>query len=59
MIVIIYNEDKKNFFFSQSNASNDGEYVFFTGQQNSQDFARVDTWNGSRSVVGTVAFPSE
>lgn len=43
------------FFFSQSNASNDGEYVFFTGQQNSQDFARVDTWNGSRSVDGSVA----
>lgn len=43
------------FFFSQSNASNDGEYVFFTGQQNSQDFARVDTWKGSRSVGVSVA----
>lgn len=37
-------------FYSQSNASNDGEYVFFTGQEDSKDFARVDTWNGSRSV---------
>lgn len=35
-------------FVSQSNASNDGEYVFFTGQQNYKDFARVDTWNGNR-----------
>lgn len=47
------------FIFSQSNASNDGEYVFFTGQQNFQDFARVDTWNGSRSVDGSVASPAE
>lgn len=43
------------YVFSQNNASNDGEYVFFTGQQNSQDFARVDTWHGSRSVDGGVA----
>ncbi len=35
-------------FFLQNNASNDGEYVFFTGQQNYKDFARVDTWNGER-----------
>uniref|UniRef100_A0A8C2WYW6 Scavenger receptor class B, member 2c n=1 Tax=Cyclopterus lumpus TaxID=8103 RepID=A0A8C2WYW6_CYCLU len=32
--------------FYKSNASSDGEYVFFTGQQNYEDFARVDTWNG-------------
>lgn len=38
----------KVLFFSQSNASNDGEYVFFTGQQNYKDFARVDTWKGER-----------
>lgn len=56
--MIINNKNKTNFIFSQSNASNDGEYVFFTGQQNSQDFARVDTWNGSRSVAGTPCVPS-
>ncbi|XP_042365245.1 LOW QUALITY PROTEIN: lysosome membrane protein 2-like [Plectropomus leopardus] len=32
--------------FYKSNASNDGEYVFYTGQQNYKDFARVDTWKG-------------
>ncbi|XP_040013934.1 lysosome membrane protein 2c [Xiphias gladius] len=36
--------------FYKSNASNDGEYVFFTGQQNYEDFARVDTWNGESSL---------
>uniref|UniRef100_A0A3Q1CBR8 Scavenger receptor class B, member 2c n=1 Tax=Amphiprion ocellaris TaxID=80972 RepID=A0A3Q1CBR8_AMPOC len=36
--------------FYKTNASNDGEYVFFTGQQNYKDFARVDTWNGERSL---------
>ncbi|XP_045923056.1 lysosome membrane protein 2c [Micropterus dolomieu] len=36
--------------FYKNNASNDGEYVFFTGQQNSKDFARVDTWNGESSL---------
>ncbi|XP_056146255.1 lysosome membrane protein 2c [Lampris incognitus] len=36
--------------FYKANASNDGDYVFFTGQQNSEDFARVDTWNGKRSL---------
>ncbi|KAM3874528.1 lysosome membrane protein 2c [Diretmus argenteus] len=36
--------------FYKVNTSNDGNYVFFTGQQNSKDFARVDTWNGERSV---------
>ncbi|XP_047426322.1 lysosome membrane protein 2c [Mugil cephalus] len=36
--------------FYKSNASNDGEYVFFTGQQNYKDFARVDTWNGGSSL---------
>ncbi|CAI5666740.1 unnamed protein product [Oreochromis niloticus] len=34
----------------QNNASNDGEYVFFTGQQNSRDFSRVDTWKGESSL---------
>ncbi|XP_022617927.1 lysosome membrane protein 2-like [Seriola dumerili] len=36
--------------FYKSNASNDGEYMFFTGQQNYKDFARVDTWNGESSL---------
>ncbi|XP_040915173.1 lysosome membrane protein 2c [Toxotes jaculatrix] len=36
--------------FYKNNASNDGDYVFFTGQQNYKDFARVDTWNGKSSL---------
>ncbi|XP_013859290.1 lysosome membrane protein 2c [Austrofundulus limnaeus] len=36
--------------FYKNNASSDGEYVFFTGQQDYMDFARVDTWQGSRSL---------
>ncbi|XP_029300865.1 lysosome membrane protein 2c [Cottoperca gobio] len=36
--------------FYKSNASNDGEYVFFTGQQNYKDFARVDTWNSESKM---------
>ncbi|XP_036973688.1 lysosome membrane protein 2c [Acanthopagrus latus] len=36
--------------FYKTNASNDGEYVFFTGQENYKDFARVDTWNGQSSL---------
>lgn len=36
--------------FYKNNASDDGEYVFFTGQQNYKDFARVDTWNGKSSL---------
>ncbi|XP_037548250.1 lysosome membrane protein 2c [Nematolebias whitei] len=36
--------------FYKSNASSDGEYVFFTGQQNYTDFARVDKWNGNSSL---------
>ncbi|CAI5666742.1 unnamed protein product [Oreochromis niloticus] len=35
---------------AMNNASNDGEYVFFTGQQNSRDFSRVDTWKGESSL---------
>ncbi|XP_036384450.1 lysosome membrane protein 2c [Megalops cyprinoides] len=36
--------------FYKMNASNDGEYVFFTGQQNYKDFARVFEWQGQRSL---------
>uniref|UniRef100_A0A3B4FYA8 Lysosome membrane protein 2-like n=1 Tax=Pundamilia nyererei TaxID=303518 RepID=A0A3B4FYA8_9CICH len=35
---------------AMNNASNDGEYVFFTGQQNYRDFSRVDTWKGESSL---------
>uniref|UniRef100_A0A3Q3C511 Scavenger receptor class B, member 2c n=1 Tax=Haplochromis burtoni TaxID=8153 RepID=A0A3Q3C511_HAPBU len=37
--------------FYKNNASNDGEYVFFTGQQNYRDFSRVDTWKGESNAV--------
>lgn len=36
--------------FYKNNASNDGEYVFFTGQQNYRDFSRVDMWKGESSL---------
>ncbi|XP_053196304.1 lysosome membrane protein 2c [Scomber japonicus] len=36
--------------FYKNNGTNDGEYVFFTGQQDYKDFARVDTWNGGSSL---------
>ncbi|XP_068429658.1 lysosome membrane protein 2c isoform X2 [Clinocottus analis] len=36
--------------FYKSNGSSDGEYVFFTGQENYKDFARVDTWNGDSKL---------
>ncbi|KAM4527640.1 lysosome membrane protein 2c [Odontesthes bonariensis] len=36
--------------FYKSNASNDGTYVFFTGQQNYKDFARVATWRDESSL---------
>ncbi|XP_034565846.1 lysosome membrane protein 2c [Notolabrus celidotus] len=32
--------------FYKTNATNDGDYMFFTGQGNYKDFARVDTWKG-------------
>lgn len=32
----------------QRNASDDGEYVFLTGQEDYKDFARLDTWNNQR-----------
>uniref|UniRef100_A0A3Q4BZT2 Uncharacterized protein n=1 Tax=Mola mola TaxID=94237 RepID=A0A3Q4BZT2_MOLML len=36
--------------FYKSNTSNDGDYVFYTGQQNYKDFARVDTWNNGSTL---------
>ncbi|KAM8829071.1 lysosome membrane protein 2c isoform 1-T1 [Spinachia spinachia] len=36
--------------FHKNNGSNDGQYVFYTGQQNHRDFARVDTWNGDSTL---------
>lgn len=35
-------------FVLQMNATNDGDYVFFTGQQNYKDFSRVSLWKGER-----------
>ncbi|KAI4887791.1 hypothetical protein NFI96_005766 [Prochilodus magdalenae] len=36
--------------FYQMNGTDDGEYVFFTGKQNYEDFARVDLWRGQSSL---------
>ncbi|XP_076842406.1 lysosome membrane protein 2c [Brachyhypopomus gauderio] len=36
--------------FYQMNQTDDGEYVFFTGKQNYQDFARVNQWNDQSSL---------
>ncbi|CAL8321381.1 unnamed protein product [Lota lota] len=36
--------------FYKANATNDGQYVFFTGEHNYTDFARVDTWNDERQL---------
>nr|XP_061800635.1 lysosome membrane protein 2-like [Nerophis lumbriciformis] len=36
--------------FYKNNASNDGQYVFWTGQQNYMDFGRVDSWNNQSSL---------
>ncbi|XP_029024819.1 lysosome membrane protein 2c [Betta splendens] len=49
----VLNPDLDDVFglFYKSNASNDGEYVFFTGQQDYMDFARVDTWNSQSSLT--------
>ncbi|KAJ3604826.1 hypothetical protein NHX12_026878 [Muraenolepis orangiensis] len=34
--------------FYKANTTNDGDYVFFTGQTNYSDFSKVDTWNQNR-----------
>ncbi|RXN24608.1 lysosome membrane 2-like protein [Labeo rohita] len=36
--------------FYKKNGTDDGEYVVFTGKKNYQDFARIDEWNGQRSI---------
>ncbi|XP_072517666.1 lysosome membrane protein 2c [Salminus brasiliensis] len=36
--------------FYKMNATDDGEYVFFTGKKDYQDFARVDLWRGKSSL---------
>ncbi|XP_030623082.1 lysosome membrane protein 2c isoform X2 [Chanos chanos] len=36
--------------FYKMNGTGDGEYVFFTGEDNYQDFARVDLWNDESSL---------
>ncbi|XP_067114295.1 lysosome membrane protein 2c [Osmerus mordax] len=36
--------------FYKTNATNDGEYVFRTGQQDYRDFAKVEQWKGQSSL---------
>lgn len=36
--------------FYKKNGTDDGDYVFFTGKQNYQDFARIDEWNGQSTL---------
>ncbi|TSK72059.1 Lysosome membrane protein 2 [Bagarius yarrelli] len=36
--------------FYKMNSTGDGKYVFYTGKQNYQDFARVDLWRGESSL---------
>uniref|UniRef100_A0AAZ3RUR1 Scavenger receptor class B member 2 n=1 Tax=Oncorhynchus tshawytscha TaxID=74940 RepID=A0AAZ3RUR1_ONCTS len=36
--------------FYKQNATDDGEYVFLTGQQSYKDFAVIDQWKGQRSI---------
>ncbi|XP_067278858.1 lysosome membrane protein 2c [Pseudorasbora parva] len=36
--------------FYKKNGTDDGDYVFLTGRQNYQDFARIDEWNGQSSL---------
>lgn len=38
----------KIFVSVQKNGSNDGEFVYHTGQQNYMDYGRVKTWKGQR-----------
>ncbi|XP_029371334.1 lysosome membrane protein 2c [Echeneis naucrates] len=45
----LYVDDVFGLFY-KTNVSNDGEYVFFTGQENYKDYARVDTWKGESSL---------
>ncbi|XP_059906267.1 lysosome membrane protein 2c isoform X2 [Gadus macrocephalus] len=36
--------------FYKANATDDGQYVFFTGETNYTDFARVDAWKNKRQL---------
>uniref|UniRef100_A0A671RTK7 Lysosome membrane protein 2-like n=1 Tax=Sinocyclocheilus anshuiensis TaxID=1608454 RepID=A0A671RTK7_9TELE len=36
--------------FYKKNGTDDGDYIFFTGKQNYQDFARIDKWNGQSTL---------
>ncbi|XDV38003.1 hypothetical protein PO909_007495 [Leuciscus waleckii] len=36
--------------FYKKNGTDDGDYVFFTGRQNYQDFARINEWNGQSAL---------
>ncbi|MEQ2252200.1 hypothetical protein ILYODFUR_019316 [Ilyodon furcidens] len=35
----------------KKNESNDGEFVFHTGEQNYLDYGRIETWNGKRQLT--------
>ncbi|KAF5894665.1 lysosome membrane protein 2-like, partial [Clarias magur] len=47
---IIHSVDPNFGLFYQMNGTDDGEYVFYTGKQNYQDFARIDLWRGQSSL---------
>lgn len=32
----------------QKNGSNDGEFVYYTGENDYLDYGRVDTWRGEK-----------
>ncbi|XP_035246443.1 lysosome membrane protein 2c [Anguilla anguilla] len=50
-IHVIHPEIDVNFgLFYKMNATDDGEYVFLTGEQNYKDFARVVEWRGESSL---------
>ena len=33
---------------AQKNGTHEGEFVFYTGEQNYMDYGKIDTWNGLR-----------
>ncbi|KAM9450699.1 lysosome membrane protein 2c [Clarias gariepinus] len=47
---IIHSVDPNFGLFYQMNGTDDGEYVFYTGKQDYQDFARIDLWRGQSSL---------
>uniref|UniRef100_A0A8C5CS20 Uncharacterized protein n=1 Tax=Gadus morhua TaxID=8049 RepID=A0A8C5CS20_GADMO len=35
---------------AQKNGTHEGEFVFYTGEQNYMDYGKIDTWNGLREM---------